>query len=61
MEQILVAAKIRKCNEIEADVSITAVPFFEENGFEVIKEQYVERNCVKLKNFKMIKSLPSTS
>lgn len=61
MEQMLVAAKIRKCKTIEADVSITAVPFFEGNGFEVQKEQYVERNGVKLKNFKMIKILIENS
>ncbi|MFN3194382.1 MAG: GNAT family N-acetyltransferase [Chlorobiota bacterium] len=61
MEQMLVAAKIRNCKTIEADVSITAVPFFERNGFEIVREQYVERNGVKIKNFKMIKTLPNNN
>lgn len=57
MEQMLAAAKIRRCELIEAHVSITAVPFFKRNGFVTEKEQYVERNGVKLKNYRMTKTL----
>lgn len=59
MEQMLAAAKIRRCELIEAHVSVTAVPFFESCGFVTEVEQYVERNGVKLKNYKMTKSLES--
>jgi putative acetyltransferase len=55
LEQLLVAAKIYKMTRIDADVSITAVPFFLSKGFEVENEQEVERNGVKLTNFRMIK------
>ncbi|MDU5111605.1 MAG: GNAT family N-acetyltransferase [Clostridium sp.] len=52
------------CNELErkcktenilVHASITAKPFFEGRGYRVIKEQEVERNGVKLKNFIMKK------
>lgn len=50
------------CNELEKDFSIiktyasvTAKPFFENRGYVVVKEQEVERNCIKLKNYEMIK------
>ncbi|MFA7327239.1 MAG: GNAT family N-acetyltransferase [Candidatus Kapaibacterium sp.] len=55
LEQMLVAAKIYKFKKIDADVSITAVPFFLSNGFEELEKQEVERNGVKLTNYKMIK------
>ena len=35
--------------------SITAKPFFEKRGYKVVKEQYVERQGVMLKNFLMEK------
>ncbi len=41
--------------------SITAKPFFEKRGYQVIKSQEVERFGVKLKNFKMIKTQPCSS
>ena len=56
LEQMLIAAKIRHLESIEADVSITAVPFFKSHGFEIVKEQHVERNGLKLTNFRMTKS-----
>ena len=37
--------------------SITAKPFFEKRGYTVIYEQEVERSGVKLKNYKMQKSI----
>lgn len=56
LEQMEMAAKIRHLDNIEADVSITAVPFFNSHGFEIVREQHVERNGIKLTNFRMIKS-----
>lgn len=38
-----------------ADVSITARPFFEKKGFEMVKEQEVERQGRKLRNYLMEK------
>ncbi|WP_289135556.1 GNAT family N-acetyltransferase [uncultured Brevibacillus sp.] len=43
--------------QIETNASITAKPFFEKMGYEVIQSQVVERNGVQLKNFKMLKNL----
>ncbi|MGA8165581.1 MAG: aminoglycoside adenylyltransferase family protein [Waddliaceae bacterium] len=42
-------------DKIFAEVSITAKPFFERNGFKVIREQEVERKGIKLINFQMEK------
>ena len=42
---------------LSADVSITARPFFEKKGFEVVQEQQVEVDGVLLTNFKMRKDL----
>ena len=56
-----VATKI--CEELESTVahgmtirthaSITARPFFEKRGYEVVKEQFVERDGIFLKNYIM--------
>lgn len=51
------------CNRLEAAVqedivthaSVTAKPFFEKRGYQVIKEQQVERQGIFLTNFVMIK------
>lgn len=40
-----------------AEVSITALPFFVKNGFNIVNEQIVTMNDVSLKNFVMTKSL----
>lgn len=40
---------------IETHASITAKHFFEKRGYQVVKEQQVERGGVKLTNFVMIK------
>lgn len=40
-----------------ADVSITALPFFEKRGFQVIKEQEVVVREISMKNYVMKKSL----
>ena len=40
---------------ISTHASITARPFFEKRGYTIIKEQYVKRHGVMLKNFVMAK------
>ncbi|MNB77158.1 putative N-acetyltransferase YafP [compost metagenome] len=43
--------------EIRTEASITAKPFFEQSGYEVVRQQVVERRGVKLGNYFMVKSL----
>ncbi|MEX1039643.1 MAG: GNAT family N-acetyltransferase [Pirellulaceae bacterium] len=42
--------------QLTADVSLTARPFFERVGFQVVTPQVVERNGVELTNFQMVRS-----
>ncbi|TWU07327.1 putative N-acetyltransferase YafP [Symmachiella macrocystis] len=44
-------------DELTADVSITARPFFTARGFTVVAQQEVSRGTTVLRNFKMIKRL----
>ncbi len=44
-------------DELSADVSITAKPFFEHLGFEVVQRQQVTINDVTLENFRMVRRL----
>jgi putative acetyltransferase len=44
---------------LQTEASITARPFFERRGFRLLARQEVERNGVKLTNFKMEKILQS--
>lgn len=46
---------------LEADISVTARPFFERNGFVLIRAQNVERRGVPLLNYYMKKPLNSHS
>lgn len=48
-----------QAERLTADVSITAKPFFEKNGFQVIVEQNNRINNVELINFRMGKSFYS--
>ena len=50
-------AKKNNVEKMLTDASITARPFFEKRGYEVIKEQEVERRGQLLTNFKMVKIL----
>ena len=54
LEKFVVKKRIDK---IVSDVSITAKQFFEKKGFEVIQEQQVDIDGVKLRNYKMQKPL----
>jgi putative acetyltransferase len=55
-----VEARARKLGAIKlfAEVSITALPFFERKGFQVIKEQEVVVRGISMKNYAMEKSIP---
>jgi len=44
-------------DKIVSDVSITAKPFFERKGFEVLQQQRVDIDGIKLTNYKMQKRL----
>lgn len=43
--------------EIDTEASITAKPFFEQRGYQMIESQTVERKGVKLVNYQMLKRL----
>ena len=57
MSHIHILAKQQNVNQLSADVSITAKPFFEAKGFKVLKQQAVPIKEQILTNFKMIKNL----
>ncbi len=44
-------------DELSADVSITAKPFFEHFGFEIVQRQQVTVNDTALENFRMVRRL----
>ena len=46
-----------KADKIITHASITAKPFFEQRGFNVVKEQQVERNGIALTNYVMEKQV----
>jgi len=46
-----------RLTELDTNASITAKPFFEHRGYQVVKSQCVERKGIQLVNFKMIKPL----
>lgn len=50
-------ARQEQLTELTADVSITARPFFERFGFNVVAEQHPVRDGVQLTNYKMTKKL----
>jgi putative acetyltransferase len=50
---VLAWARERGLERLFADVSLTAIPFFERIGFRVIEAQSVERRGVALRNFRM--------
>ncbi len=54
-----VEARARKLGAIKlfAEVSITALPFFEKRGFQIIKEQEVVMHGISMKNYVMEKSI----
>ncbi|WKA60388.1 GNAT family N-acetyltransferase [Planococcus shenhongbingii] len=49
----------RELQAISTEASLTAKPFFEERGYQVIKKQSVERKGIAMPNYKMLKKLSS--
>lgn len=56
-KQLEAFAREKHFGLITSDVSITARPFFERQGFEVVQQQRVDIEGVKLTNYKMQKHL----
>jgi putative acetyltransferase len=52
------SARAAAMTELTADVSITARPFFERQGFTVVATQHPVKAGVRITNFRMRKSLP---
>lgn len=50
-------ARVFYVSEITSEVSLTAKPFFEKNGYEVVKNQKSKANKLELTNFVMRKTL----
>lgn len=57
IEALILYARENEISEIITDGSITARPFFEKYGFEVVKKQKVNRKGIAITNFKMRKIL----
>ncbi len=57
IQNILQFARQNRQIEITTEASITAKPFFESQGFQVLKEQQIQINSVFLKNYLMNKEL----
>ena len=57
MQILLEVAKQDAIENLFADVSISAKPFFESWGFKVEKEQYMQMDREVLKNYRMAKAL----
>lgn len=56
VEELTEVAKERGLRQLHADVSVTARPFFEAQGFEVVEGQSVERRRIVLKNYRMARA-----
>ncbi len=54
-QQIEEEAKLLEVEELHSNVSITARPFFEKFGFDVVAQQEIEINGVALDNFRMVR------
>ncbi|MCX6990227.1 MAG: GNAT family N-acetyltransferase [Chlamydiae bacterium] len=57
MEEIFRRAKNSHIHHIFSEVSITAKPFFEKQGFKVVTEQTMGRKDIALTNFKMERTI----
>lgn len=57
LERLITYAKNQGITSVTSFVSITAVPFFNSYGFQIIRENTVIRGNVELKNFEMSKSI----
>ncbi|MCO4819164.1 MAG: GNAT family N-acetyltransferase [Bacteroidetes bacterium] len=59
MDELIKTAKKQGQSTISSDVSYTARPFFEKNGFTVIRQNKNKRGDEVLVNFKMVLTLPT--
>lgn len=57
LKQLESEARALGLQELETEASITARPFFEHHGFEMQREQTIERRGVQLTNYRMAKKL----
>ncbi len=57
LEKITTEARRLKQTTLTSDVSKTARPFFERNDFNILTEQIVNKEGIKLTNYKMTKRL----
>ncbi|MBF0708767.1 MULTISPECIES: GNAT family N-acetyltransferase [Bacillales] len=57
LEKVQQTARLNNMEQLHTEASITAVPFFREQGFSLVKSQLVEKNGIQLKNFLMAKEL----
>lgn len=51
------AARLRGMTRLTTEASLTALPFFEAQGFEIVKAQAIERRGQVLRNYRMKKAL----
>ncbi|MDF3055666.1 MAG: family N-acetyltransferase [Gammaproteobacteria bacterium] len=57
MNEVFNKAKTWQLKRVYAEVSITAKPFFESKGFNVVKQQNVNIRGIELTNFVMEKNI----
>ncbi|WP_188509359.1 GNAT family N-acetyltransferase [Conyzicola nivalis] len=57
LQRIVDLANARGCAELSTNASITARPFFERHGFQIVAEQRVERRGSVLTNYRMRRPL----
>jgi len=53
LQRMIAWVQSRSVRRLVSDVSITARPFFERAGFRLVEAQEVERQGVRLQNFRM--------
>jgi putative acetyltransferase len=59
LEHAIVQAHQSRVPRLYAEVSVTALPFFERHEFSLIRRQEVERHGQRLENFVMVRTLTS--
>jgi len=57
LDTVECAARVQRLAALDTDASITARPFFEAHGFQVVRSQVVELRGQRLTNFRMEKRL----
>ncbi len=57
LEEVQQTARLHNKEQLHTEASTTAVPFFREQGFSLVKSQLVQKNGIQLKNLLMAKEL----